>query len=695
MLQGTKYQLEHANLWSRKKKNLSYYVNELIKLMYSQAGISPTIKPGLNQLPTLTLTQTEYSHLFLNHILPRASECVVNSFHSYSSNETIQQLLYKSFAKVTDSSFRPSDCAKSNLRDCSENTQAALKSLHTYRSAFELAVHGQTLGFGTLQLSFLQRFIEWNGKFLCDTLDDTLVNHLINEAHKISILVHESPLMTAFTESTPCLRTWLNMVDFCLYWCQNANVFNGLHFESGNKITKNDLEHGSNVPADVKLKNHTTRNRMLKDINAQAMNAHCNTNIYNQRVDDVPYLNDGDDNDDDDNQHIHQININMHNGNVIHDNQNQHDDDDDYKHGLGSGIYTVLNNLTKSVLPIKKLFMYQCQLEADGIRFIKKTKSNYKYPFILHSVPRVVLPRAWTNMINYSNGILFKLSVEGIKAYLISKWFKLLIKCVIISQSTQDQDWQIVQKFIEALRQEVVQLFVLKGISTYYRAWNDSVIRKNDTIYTRHENEPDGLYLVELLLKIDGLHQFAQDERYTLNQSFEDSYESIIIACCLEWHPRDSGNNENQFNYETFDFHSVPVIQLSQIKKIVNVKNIVQQCYVAHDHVIPCLEDQRGVNNMINAWSMDDDDCNWVMNRNIHLQENENHILSYCGVGWKCRDHDTVNCNECLNRGNHCNKGDIVYDCVEEEYPYFKAFTIYQGYVNRFFNCRCINELGW
>ena len=116
LLQGTKYQLEHANLWSRKRKNLSYYVNELIKLMYSQAGISPTIKPGLNELPTLTLTQTEYSHLFLNHILPRASQCVVNSFHAYSSNETIQQLLHKAFATVNDSSFRPTDCAKSHLR---------------------------------------------------------------------------------------------------------------------------------------------------------------------------------------------------------------------------------------------------------------------------------------------------------------------------------------------------------------------------------------------------------------------------------------------------------------------------------------------------------------------------------------------------------------------------------------------------
>ena len=95
LLTSAKYTVDDDIQWSRKKKQLSHYVSDLIKVLYSQAGISPTIKPGLPFLPALSAVQVEFSHLYLNHILPRACSAVKKSFPGYSTNSTIKSILNK------------------------------------------------------------------------------------------------------------------------------------------------------------------------------------------------------------------------------------------------------------------------------------------------------------------------------------------------------------------------------------------------------------------------------------------------------------------------------------------------------------------------------------------------------------------------------------------------------------------------
>ena len=121
--------------------------------MYSQAGISPTIKPGIPFLPTISLTQVEYAHLMFHHIFTRACKSVKESFEHFASNEQIQNILQQIWIYCTQKcTYRPKHCSKSNLRDSSEGKLVTLKTIHTYRSAFELAVHGQVFGFDTLAM---------------------------------------------------------------------------------------------------------------------------------------------------------------------------------------------------------------------------------------------------------------------------------------------------------------------------------------------------------------------------------------------------------------------------------------------------------------------------------------------------------------------------------------------------------------
>ena len=668
LLTGTKYQLEDKVFWSRKSKSLSYYVNQLIKILYSQAGISPTIKPSLQYLPALSLTQTEYSHLFFNHVIPRAAESVTNSFNGYSTNnDATCKILHNVFRKICQCEYRAKDAAASNLRDATESTQSSLKSIHVYRSSFELAVHGITMGFGTLQLSLLQRIITWNGIFLCDTWDSITVEWLIDEAHSVAILIHESVEMDAFTVKTPCLRTWLNMVDYCLYWCENANVLMGLKFERGNKITKNKLVSSTGVPIDIKLKNLVTHNRLVKDIHAQALNAHVHL-THSPRMS--------------------QMQMGLNNDDV--DSGDEILDDDGFV-GLGHGIRKIIQNLPKTVLPTQKLFMYSTKIHNNTIQFVDVSDTDYDCPFINHSVPRYIIRRAWINFINYQNGISYGLSAEGAHADQVYQWMHCIVTNVFCCNNNCES---VVMDMLNALIAGDVVIARLAGISTFYRTWSDSVIKSDDTVYTRSKNDGDGLYLVKLLLKMNGLKQFATKYNYIINDAFDDKLDCVIVACCNIWECKYL-KHKDRFNYQVYKFHDTPVIFLQHIQKVINVKNIVQQCYIAHDHIIPSQQDQSGLKRLIPSWPQHEN-AHWSTHRANHNEEAHSNscILPFCGAGWKCREHQRLNCALCLNETNN-NKGNIVYECVEKKWPYYKAYTIWQGYVNRLFNARCINETGW
>ena len=136
-------------------------------------------------------------------------------------------------------------------------------------------------------------------------------------------------------------------------------------------------------------------------------------------------------------------------------------------------------------------------------------------------------------------------------------------------------------------------------------------------------------------------------------------------------------------------FDNTPQIEITSDKQIINVKSIVQQCYVAHDHISACKSDQTGMNQAVSAWNENNKNDIWPLTRNVL-----DNPISFCGVKWKCREHNQINCNRCLNRGL-VNKGDIIYECVEDDYPYYKAFSIYQGYVNRLWNSKTITQLKW
>ena len=79
--------------------------------------------------------------------------------------------------------------------------------------------------------------------------------------------------------------------------------------------------------------------------------------------------------------------------------------------------------------------------------------------------------------------------------------------------------------------------------------------------------------------------------------------------------------------------------------------------------------------------------------RSVILNNIENNVLPFCGMGWLCQElRPKINCMDCLNHNQHSGRSIISY-CCEKERPYYQALSIYQGYLNRMWNDRTVNEL--
>ena len=121
-------------------------------------------------------------------------------------------------------------------------------------------------------------------------------------------------------------------------------------------------------------------------------------------------------------------------------------------------------------------------------------------------------------------------------------------------------------------------MFTLVGISTFYRIWTDSVIKNDDTVWIRQPNSDDALVRIKQLIKLNGLHNFANQFHLIFNDDFTSHFDCIILAVTDKWKLKN--NHNNLFNYEKYSIHETPCIFLSNDKMIVNVDWIVQQCYI-------------------------------------------------------------------------------------------------------------------
>ena len=634
---------------SNRKKSVGYYVTRSLQSLLRAAGISPHFKPELEHLPTLSLINVEICHLFFHHILPSMMKCSKESM-KYFNHLHVRNILESAWNKLIKHDWRPKLSPKTAMKNSNCGTAVQLKSLLVYQTSFEFVTLACCLGFRNLELNMLKKFIQWIGRTYAPTKSNQQIEQLISECHQICHGIELIPSMRAEFVTKPSLRIWRNLVDINWYWLDLPNHYFGLMYENKHQFTK--YFYLTKSKSTVK---HMIKNRLLKDITAQAMGCK-QTNAANN---------------------------------------------------LGSGIkqlwlnYTNDNRMTESV---HKIESYNYNANNKTFVFEQDNDSLIQSPFIGMLQEKFIESKTWIslrNRIDKSNKRLdWPTNLENIdindltkelnrnKMAIICKYIKCIVNAITIETETYNLNNRI-NLFMNDLITGVITLSRFDGFQTFYREWTDSNVRINDCVWFRQPH-CDAMMTTQLILHIKGLIDSSLSECLNNNFTKYNDNELYILNGPL-W-----CNNEKQtynINFQNIDINHMPQIKQTSKKTTISLEWVVQKLYVAHDHIIPSKQDQHGIYETNKPWP-DIDENHLPSKRHINININPpKNLMSWCGMGWICNcDNAQVNCSKCLQTQEHAG-GNIIFECQTTQWPYYKAYSIYQGFIPRLFSARSINEL--
>ena len=265
-------------------------------------------------------------------------------------------------------------------------------------------------------------------------------------------------------------------------------------------------------------------------------------------------------------------------------------------------------------------------------------------------------------------------------------YLKTIVKSITIDTDEYTLDTKV-QMLVNDLCQNRIQFSAHRGINTFYREWNDSHSRENDSVWIRQPS-CDVLLRIGTFVMITGLHQSSLKD--ILNDHFTVmSWNKILLCVGKLWVNKET--NSANINLEKNGIEDVPVIFESDRQACFSVEWIVQKIYISHDHITASKHDHYALRSIHNAWP---NQSNFGMNRNHDIADRvtDPSQLTWCGYGWVCSEKPPiVNCGKCIFDEKH-GGGTTISECKQQVWPYFKPYSIFQGYIPRLFSCRSCNE---
>ena len=227
--------------------------------------------------------------------------------------------------------------------------------------------------------------------------------------------------------------------------------------------------------------------------------------------------------------------------------------------------------------------------------------------------------------------------------------------------------------YIKMLEMKIIQsdnlkIGRLRNFKTRYFNYIDSHIECGDFIWGI-ENDEHFCYYVDSIWKITGLNTWKYCN--ILHEFANDS--DIILICGFNVVNVDETNFVSMENY---DIAHVPEFKINwKSQKITSATNIIQKLYGVHSHRLMTLNDHITLSKCVGMHSQ----WPFLQKQNIQRLGTKNcNNLKYCG--WYAKyDQD-----ERIKFEAHC--------CVQE-YPIFRLYSVYQGFIPRLFSTKRINEL--
>ena len=613
------------------RKKLGNVVYEKLQKLWSKSGISKTAPPVLRNLPIISLTRVEFCHMMFHHILPCACKAVKYSIKKYTS-KTLRKLFNNVWPQLTRCKHRPSKALTTYLKNSNEGSKVTMKSTNVYTSGCEIDWHGECFGFHESTLNILDRIIVWIGVFFSDTLVSADIDWLKQECMQICVDIEQTPHIWYYFENKQCLYIWLNMVHYNI-WIEELPIESfGLMFEGANKVGKKMFTLNQHWYKEKLILTYMSRERIIKDMEFHAMGIETPTKPGHGWAE-------------------------LYTSDVTHDSY------------------------------VKKLLEYDMDENGHFSINLNKKYGHYDNGFIKILKPSSISFKLWCKYYNNMHDatlISKNIHKSGIPVY--HEYMYVLLDYVLNGEQPWSLD-QCVHLLLHALCAGIVTFYKVNGFATFYRNFMDSHVRKSDLTWIRTHND-DYVVGCKHFVLIENLNEITQFAPYIDNNNIEN-VSSILFILGNLW---DSVDNKN-LNFKLYKkSKNVPIIANTHQKICVNATYVVQQLYVKHDHIIPSQSDMYCISKILSCYP-NVTDLHFKDVRSVILNNIENNVLPFCGMGWLCQElHPKINCMDCLNDNQHSG-GSIISYCCEKEWPYYQALSIYQGYLNRMWNDRTVNEL--
>ena len=635
--------------WNLAKKNISHLdlsndfiakfqskIRRSIETLKRKAGIALKGKPSLSFLPSINLAVPELMHNTIDGILGAIASVAIKSIKKIKKNDEMFKIYNQTFRKLAYSSgHRPSLIPSTHLFKGGGKGLKTSKAINTYISSFTLALVGNVLGVEPSILSTLRKMTNWLGLFHSPTLRGTNVTKLVDLCDEICERIEKNKELASFFWLKGRIRVWRNLNQTKLYWFAWADRFIGMIFDALNKLSKLRETKFKQQQKSELLTKHTLQQRAIKDFETLVL---------------------------------------------------------DREGPLGWGFIELFQSDDEFCWLLHKFLKYS--LNDNGEFELNRNSDNqncsYNSKFIKLMQVSNISSNIWINICNKleeTNEINETKQMTRMKIPLFWNNMDYILKHLFEWKSEEEFD-NIRNNFIIGLQDGTIEVSNCKGMSLFYREWCDCNVRctksRQDIVWMKYldKNKTDNVAQLLAIFNITGICQ-----NNLLSQSIKENCsptpDNCILCLGYSWIPIVASDC---LNYEQYDFESTPLVRPTSEICAFDGTDIVMKMYCVHDHLIPSKHNLKWMANVIpNFPRLSDtyfpDTNEWI----IHPPE----LVKYwCGFGIRCMcDLNQVNCEMC-----HCRPGKIVISCLESEWPVFRLYGIYQGWICRYCTTRGVSE---
>ena len=620
-------------------------ITSSIDLLKRKAGIALTGVPSLSFLPSLNLAVPEIMHNTMDGILGGLAKKALESVPGLHQNAAISKIYNETFQKLSRSSkFRTSTLPATNLFKGSSKGLQTSKAINTYISAFTLGLVGDVIGVDPFILETLQKMLTWLGLFHSPTLNGNNIDKLVALCDEICERIESNPFLALHFWQKGQIRVWRNLNQKKLYWIASADRFIGMIFERLNKLSRLRGEKWKQQQKYIVLTNHNIMERTIKDLETTILD----------RI-----------------------------GNLGWGFIELFASDDDY--------CWLLHKLLKYSLENDEFELNRnsdvrnCSFESKFIRLmaVKDIKSQI-FEDICDELKEQEDSGASEAQVSETT------SMERLKVMLFWNNMDSILEFLFQWDSVAESDG-IRNEFITGLQNEEITVQHSKGFSLFYREWSDCEIRSkktNQDIVWIRPLEDDDNHSFDFCAELQGIfiiHGLCQNPllREHINPYSSATPDHFVLCIGSKWTPILIGTS---LNYELYDFQHTPSIRPTDEICVFDAANIVMKMYCAHRHITPSKQDLKFVKNAIENFPKLEETF-WPDNNDtiVHPPELRKY---WCGFAIKCLcPKQRVNCDECDS-----NPGQIVISCIEELWPVYRLYGIYQGSILRYLTTQTVSE---